>query len=42
LIIADKLPSALGTAVILFAIVFFPVSGYLGAMAMGALEFYGY
>jgi hypothetical protein len=25
----------------MFAIVFFPVSGYLGAMAMGTLEFYG-
>jgi hypothetical protein len=25
----------------MFALVFFPVSGYLEAMAMGALEFYG-
>jgi hypothetical protein len=36
----------LGTAVIvdyypMFALVFFPVSGYLGAMAMGALDLYG-
>jgi hypothetical protein len=42
LIIADKLPSALAAPVILFAVVFFPVSGYGGTMATGALEFYGY
>jgi hypothetical protein len=38
---ADELTTALGTPVILFAVVFFPVSGYVGAMAMGALNFYG-
>jgi hypothetical protein len=27
---------------ILFAVVFFPVSGYGGTMAMGAFECYGY
>jgi hypothetical protein len=42
LIITDKLPSALAAPVILFAVVFFPVSGYGGTMATGALEFYGY
>jgi hypothetical protein len=42
LIIADKLPTTLATAVILFAVAFFSVSGYVGIMAMGALDFYGY
>jgi hypothetical protein len=42
LIITNKLPSALAAPVILFAVAFFPVSGYVGAMAMGALDFYGY
>jgi hypothetical protein len=40
---ADELTSALGTEVIiLFAVVFFPVSVYVGAMATEALDFYGY
>jgi hypothetical protein len=41
LIIANKLPSTLAVAVILFAVAFFPVSGYVGIIAMGALDFYG-
>jgi hypothetical protein len=40
--VSDELTTALGTPVILFAVVFFPVSGYVGTMAMGALDFYGY
>jgi hypothetical protein len=39
--IADKLTIAVFTAVILFAVVFFPVSGYVGAMAMRAIDVYG-
>jgi hypothetical protein len=39
---ADELTTALGTEVILFAVVFFPVSGYPGTMVMGALDFYSY
>jgi hypothetical protein len=39
---ADKLATAVFATVILFVIVFFPVSGYLTTMAMGALDFYGY
>jgi hypothetical protein len=35
----NELTSALGAEVI-FAVVFFPVSGYV--MATGALDFYGY
>jgi hypothetical protein len=38
---AGELTTALGTEVILFAVVFFPVSGYVGTMAMEALDFYG-
>jgi hypothetical protein len=38
---ADELMSALGAEVILFAVAFFPVSGYVMAMAMRALDFYG-
>jgi hypothetical protein len=34
---ADELTSALGAPVILFAVVFFPVSGYVGTMATGHL-----
>jgi hypothetical protein len=41
-LVADKLASAVFTEVILFALAFFPVSGYVGGMAMGALDFYGY
>jgi hypothetical protein len=37
---ADELTTALGTPVILFAVVFFPVSGYAGTMATGTLDFY--
>jgi hypothetical protein len=39
---ADELTSALGAEVILFAVVFFPVSGYARSMATRALDFYGY
>jgi hypothetical protein len=39
--VADELASTVFTAVILFVIAFFPVSGYSGAVAMGALDFYG-
>jgi hypothetical protein len=35
---ADGLTSTLGTEEILFAVTFFPVSGYIGTMAMGALD----
>jgi hypothetical protein len=38
---ADKPASAVFTAVILFAAAFFSVSGYVGTVAMGALDFYG-
>jgi hypothetical protein len=40
--VRDKRVSAQGTAVILLAAVFFPVSGYAGTLAMGTLNFYGY
>ncbi|MDR1316084.1 MAG: hypothetical protein LBK13_04340 [Spirochaetales bacterium] len=36
--VTDKLPSAAATQVILFVIAFFPVSGYAGALTMGALD----
>jgi hypothetical protein len=39
---ADELASATGAEVILFAVDFFPVSGYVRAMTMGAFDFYGY
>jgi hypothetical protein len=39
--VTDELTTALGTEVILFTIVFFPVSGYVRTMAMGAFDFYG-
>jgi hypothetical protein len=42
LITAGTPPAALAAAVILRAVVFFPVSGHGGTMAMGALDFYGY
>jgi hypothetical protein len=37
---ADELTTALGAEVMLFTVVFFPVSGYVGTMATGALDFY--
>jgi hypothetical protein len=37
---ADELTTALGAEVILFAVAFFSVSGYVRTMAMGALDFY--
>jgi hypothetical protein len=37
-----KLAAAIFTEVILFAIVFLSVAGYLGTMAMGAFDVYGY
>jgi hypothetical protein len=40
--VSDELTTASGTPVILFAVAFFPVSGYVMTMAMGALDFYGY
>jgi hypothetical protein len=40
--VCDKPTTALGAEVILFTVVFFPVSGYVRIMAMGALDFYGY
>jgi hypothetical protein len=40
--IADELATAVFTEVILFVVVFFPVSGYVGALAMGAIDVYGY
>jgi hypothetical protein len=39
--VTDELTTTLGTEVILFTVAFFPVSGYAGTMAMGALNFYG-
>jgi hypothetical protein len=39
--VTDELTTALGAKVILFAVAFFPVSGYVMTMAMGALDFYG-
>jgi hypothetical protein len=39
--IADEPTTALGTEVILFAVAFFPVSGNVMTMAMGALDFSG-
>jgi hypothetical protein len=38
--IAYKLAAALFTEVILFPLVFFPISGYVRAVAMGAFDFY--
>jgi hypothetical protein len=40
--VADELVTAAGTQVILFAVAFFPVSGYIRTLATGALDFYGY
>jgi hypothetical protein len=39
--VADKLTPAVFTAVILFAVVFFPISGYVRVMALGAIDVYG-
>jgi hypothetical protein len=39
--ITYELTAAIFASVILFALVLFPVSGYVGAVAMGALDFYG-
>jgi hypothetical protein len=41
-VVAYKLAAAVFAPVILLVVVFFPVSGYVGTMAMGALDFYGY
>jgi hypothetical protein len=38
--IAYKLAAALFAEIILFPLVLFPVSGYVRAVAMGALDFY--
>jgi hypothetical protein len=40
--IAYDLAATVFAEVILFALVLFPVSGYVRAVAMGALNFYGY
>jgi hypothetical protein len=40
--VAYKLMSTVFTPVILLPLAFFPVSGYVGALAMGAFEFYCY
>jgi hypothetical protein len=37
----DELADTVFTEVILFAIAFFPFRGYVGAPAMGVLDFYG-
>jgi hypothetical protein len=39
--IAYKLAAALFAEVILFTLVLFPVSGYVGALAMGVFDFHG-
>jgi hypothetical protein len=39
--LAGKLAAAAFETAILFAAASFPVSGYVGAMAMGTLDFYG-
>jgi hypothetical protein len=39
---ADKLVPAVLAEIILFAVAFFPIPGYAGAIATGALNFYGY
>jgi hypothetical protein len=36
-----KLAAAIFAPVILFVVAFDPVLGYVGTMAMGALDFYG-
>jgi hypothetical protein len=41
ILVADELASAVFTEVILFAVAFFPVPGYVRTMAMGARDFYG-
>jgi hypothetical protein len=41
-VVADELASAIFAEVILFAVAFFPVSGYVVALATGARDFYGY
>jgi hypothetical protein len=38
---AYKLAAAIFATVILFTLAFFPVSGYLGTMAMGTIDVYG-
>jgi hypothetical protein len=38
--IAYELTTAIFAAVILFALVLFPISGYVRAVAMGALDFF--
>jgi hypothetical protein len=38
---ADEPTTALGAKVILFAVAFFPVPGYVRTMATGAFDFYG-
>jgi hypothetical protein len=42
LVFTDKLVTAVLAPVILLAAAFFPVSGYAGAVAMGALDFFGF
>jgi hypothetical protein len=39
--VADKLATTVFTEVILCAVAFFLVSGNVGGMAMGTLDFYG-
>jgi hypothetical protein len=39
--VTDELAVTVGTAIILFTIVFFSVAGYGGTMATGACDFYG-
>jgi hypothetical protein len=39
--VADELATAVFTEVILFVVAFFPVLGYVGTMAMGAIDIYG-
>jgi hypothetical protein len=38
---ANELAAAVFTAVILFVVVFFPVPGYIRALAKGAFDVYG-
>jgi hypothetical protein len=38
---AGELTTALGTPIILFAVAFFPASGYVRTVAMRAFDFYG-
>jgi hypothetical protein len=39
--VAYKLAAAIFAEIILFPLGFFPVSGYVGIVAMGACDFYG-